>query len=152
MKYEVKHEVKDEVMGDITLRNANSATDRSIIRGARFVAPLTEDNRSLEGDIRSQPTSEGNKIFHQSYGQTSDSVTETSLNVHRQEVGQEPKGQAAVFVAFSLKTRNTSHVNEILRQSFSQTSHTVLGTSVKLHNEAVLQDPVRQTSVFMNIY
>ena len=48
VKYEVKHEVKDEVMGDIThgmeLGNANSATDGSIIRGARFVAPLTEDN------------------------------------------------------------------------------------------------------------
>ena len=57
VKHEVKDEVKDEVMGDITLRNANSATDRSIIRGARFVASLTEDNQSLEGDIRSQPMS-----------------------------------------------------------------------------------------------
>ena len=62
--------------------------------------------------------SEGNKIFCQSYGQTSDSVTGTSLNVHRQEVGQEPKGQTAIFVAFSLKTQNASHVNEILTAIF----------------------------------
>ena len=146
VKYEVKDEVKDEVMGDITLGNGKSATDGSIIRGARFVVPLTEDNRSVEGELRSQPTSEGNKIFHQSYGQTFDSVTGTSLNVHRQEVRQEPKGQATVFVAFSLKTQNRSHVNKL--QSFSQTSHTVLGTSVKLQSKAVLQHPVCQTSVF----
>ena len=39
-------------------------------------------------------------------------------------------------------------MNEILRQSFSQTLHTVLGTSVKLQSETVVQDPVCQTSVF----
>ena len=148
VKYEVKHKVKDEVMADIPLGNSNSATDGTITRSARFVAPVTEENRSLEVDLRSQPKFQGNEIFHQSYSQISDSVTGTSLNIHRQEVGQEPKGQAAVFVAFTLKTQNMSDMNEILRQSFSQTSHTVLGTSVKLHSEAVLHDPVCPTSVF----